>query len=135
MTSVYFTLKPLRFHYCRFVASITQAYTMLGASRWLGWYRIWLQCRRPGFSSWVGKTPWRREWLPIPIFLPGEFHRQRSPGGYSLWGCKESDTTERLTFTFYNAYCLSDTVSGFGDTRMDYVSLYTMSSGSNKRTT
>ena len=24
------------------------------------------------------KIPWRREWLPTPVFLPREFHRQRS---------------------------------------------------------
>ena len=28
--------------------------------------------------------------------LPGKFHGQRSLVGYSQWGCKESDTTERL---------------------------------------
>ena len=38
-----------------------------------------------------------REWLPTPVFLPGEFHGQRSLVGYSPWGCKESDTTEQLT--------------------------------------
>ena len=32
-----------------------------------------LQCR-PGFDPWVGKSPWRRERLPIPVFWPGEFH-------------------------------------------------------------
>ena len=48
--------------------------------------RICLQCRRPGFSPWVGKIPWRREWQPIPVFLPGESHRQRSLAGYSSWG-------------------------------------------------
>jgi len=46
------------------------------------------------FGSWVGKTPWRREWLLIPVFLPGEFHEQRSLVGYSPWGCKELDTAE-----------------------------------------
>ena len=52
-----------------------------------------LQCRRPGFDPWVGKIPWRRERLPTPVFWPGEFHGLCSP-----WGCKESDTTERLHF-------------------------------------
>ena len=37
---------------------------------------------------------WRREWLPTPIFLPGELHGQRSLVGYSLWGHKESDMME-----------------------------------------
>ena len=29
-------------------------------------------------QSLVGKIPWRRQWLLTPVFLPGEFHRQRS---------------------------------------------------------
>ena len=33
-----------------------------------------------------------------PAFLPGEAHGQRSLVGYSLWGCKEPDMTEPLTF-------------------------------------
>ena len=40
---------------------------------------------------------WRKEWLPIPVFLPGEFHGQRSFTDYSPWGCKELDMTEQLT--------------------------------------
>ena len=56
-----------------------------------------MQHRRPRFDSWVGKIPWRREWLPIPVFLPGEFHRQRSLAGYSPRTSKELDTTEQLT--------------------------------------
>ena len=36
------------------------------------------QCRRLGFDLGVGKNPWRRKWHPIPVFLPGEFHGQRS---------------------------------------------------------
>ena len=56
-----------------------------------------LQCRRPGFNPWVGKIPWRREWLPDPVFLPGEFHGQRSLVCYSLWDHKESDMAEQLT--------------------------------------
>ena len=38
--------------------------------------------------------PWRRAWQPAPVFLPGEFHGQRSLLGYSLWGRKEPDMTE-----------------------------------------
>ena len=45
----------------------------------------------------VGKIPWRKEWQPNPVFLPGEFHGQRSLVGYSPWSRKEWDTTERLT--------------------------------------
>ena len=52
----------------------------------LWWERICLQSRRPGFDPWVGKIPWRMEWLPIPVFLPGEFHGQRSLAGYKSMG-------------------------------------------------
>ena len=49
-------------------------------------------------ETWVQslgwEDPWRREWLPIPAFLPGESQGWKSPAGYSLWGCKESDMTE-----------------------------------------
>ena len=31
---------------------------------------------------------------PTPVLLPGESHGQRNLTGYSLWGHKESDTTE-----------------------------------------
>ena len=34
---------------------------------------------------------------PAPVFWPGEFHGQRNLAGYSPWGHKELDTTERLT--------------------------------------
>ena len=59
-----------------------------------------LKCRRSRFDPWVVKSPWRREWLPTPVFLPGEFHGQRSLVGYSPWGHKESGTTEQLTLPF-----------------------------------
>ena len=57
---------------------------------------ICLRWRRPGFDRWVRKIPWGRKGQYTPIFLPGEFHGQRNLMGYSPWGCKESDTTERL---------------------------------------
>ena len=47
------------------------------------------------FLDW--EDPLKREGLPIPVFLPGEFHEQRSLAGYSPWTSKELDTTEQLT--------------------------------------
>ena len=64
---------------------------------WLRQLRIYLQSRRPGFDPWVGKIPQGREWLPTPVFLPEEFHGQRSVAGYSPWVHKELDLTEWLT--------------------------------------
>ena len=64
------------------------------------WYTIWAlwdkcgasgkdptcQCRRCGKHGLLPcfrKIPWRRKWQPTPIFVPGEFHGQRSLAGYS----------------------------------------------------
>ena len=51
------------------------------------------------FNPWIWKIPWSRKWQRSPVFLPRAFHGQRSLAGYSPWGCKESDTTERLKQT------------------------------------
>ena len=61
--------------------------------------RIHLPCRTPGFNPWVGKIPWRREWLPTPVFWPGEFH-----GLYSPWGRKELNTSEQLSLHFKDCF-------------------------------
>ena len=36
------------------------------------------------------------KWQPTQVFLPGKSHGPWNLVGYSLWGCKESDMTERL---------------------------------------
>ena len=53
-------------------------------------------CRRCKFDPWIRKIPWRRKWQPTAVLLPGESHGQRSLGGYSPWGHKESDITQWL---------------------------------------
>ena len=45
-------------------------------------------------DPWVGKIAWRRKWQPTSVFLPGEFHGQRSLASYSPWGLRESDAPE-----------------------------------------
>jgi len=72
-----------------------------------------LQCRRPGFDPWVGKILWRREWQPTPVFLPGEFHGQRSLVDYSPWDCKESDMTEQLTLRYFKNKSLLSFLKNF----------------------
>ena len=52
-------------------------------------------------QRWVGKILWRRKWLPIPVFLPREFHGRRSLGSYTKWGHKKLDTTEHLKFSHF----------------------------------
>ena len=69
---------------------------------WPSWWRICLQCRRPGFDPWVGNVPWRRERLPTPVFWPGEFH-----GLYSPWGSKESYRLSDFHFTSWIIFTVS----------------------------
>ena len=42
----------------------------------------------------------KRQWQPTPVLLPGKSHGRRSLIGFSPWGRKESDRTERLPFHF-----------------------------------
>ena len=52
------------------------------------------------------KISWRRKWQSTPVLLPGRSHGQRTLTGYSLWGRKESDTTERTcAHTHRHAIC------------------------------
>ena len=48
----------------------------------------------------AAEYPWRRQWQPTPVLLPGKSHGWRSLVGCSPWGHEESDTTERLHFHF-----------------------------------
>ena len=50
--------------------------------------------RDPGLTPGWGEISWRKKWQSTPIFLPGEFHGQRSMECYSLWEHRESDMTE-----------------------------------------
>ena len=67
------------------------------------------QCSRCRFDPWVRKIPWRRIWQSTPVFLPGEFHGQRSLTGYSLWvwaltGTFDFDLVEYIQITVFQYY-------------------------------
>ena len=69
-----------------------------GLPWWLRWLRFCLQCRRPRFSPWVGKIPWRRARQPTPVFVPGESHGQRSLGSQRVghdWATQQQDIRGR----------------------------------------
>ena len=53
-----------------------------------------LCCETANVAGSIGK------WQSTQVLLPGKSHGQRSLVGYSPWGRKESDTTERLHFHF-----------------------------------
>ena len=63
--------------------------SILGLPLWLNWSKICLLCRKPGFHSWFGKIPWRRERLPNSSILVL----------YNPWGHKELDKTEGLSLS------------------------------------
>ena len=60
---------------------------------------IHLQCGLGHINPWVGKIPLRRKWQLTPVFLPGEFHGQRSLVDYGPRGCKESNMTHVILIT------------------------------------
>ena len=81
-----------------------------------------VQSRRPRFNPLVRKIPWGKEWQPTPVFLPGEFHGQRSLGDYNPWGQRESDTTEQLTLSLETFACELQTSWFFTRKHTDWIS-------------
>ena len=53
-------------------------------------------------ASWLLR---RRQWHPTPVLLLGKSHGRRSLVGYSPWGRKELDTTERVHTCIYLLFC------------------------------
>ena len=65
--------------------SIDKAFgQVIGASQVALAIKNLLTMQETWFDSWVGRIPWRREWQPTPVFLPGESRGQRSLAGCSL---------------------------------------------------
>ena len=58
-------------------------------------WETWVQAL--GWEDPLEKETAPHSSIPTPVFRPGEFHGQRSKAGYSPWGHKELDTTERLS--------------------------------------
>ena len=95
----------------------------LGLRLQLNGLRILLQCRRPGFDSWVGKIHWRRKWQPTPVFLPGESHGLQPARLLCPWDRKSwtrlsnstTTTTERLlcghTSCIWDPYLLENSIN------------------------
>ena len=59
-------------------------------------------CKAGIEPSSIGKIPWRRDRIPTLVFLPGESRGQRNLACYSPCGCRELDTTERLSTALYS---------------------------------
>ena len=79
--------------------------------------KIHLQCRRSRFHPWVGKIPWRREWLPTPVFLLGGFHGQRSLAGPQSMGSQRvrQDITSHQTESLSSKNPQTINAGGYGE--------------------
>ena len=71
--------------------------------------------------SW--KDPWRKEWLPTPIFLSGEAHGRRSLVGYSPWGHRESDTTEQLNAFSFSLLTIVTALNNYNSSAVSRIGL------------
>ena len=60
-----------------------------------------LQGRKLGSIPGSGRSPWRREWQPTPVFLLGEF--QRNLAGNSPWGRTVRHDWATNIFTLFTA--------------------------------
>lgn len=83
--------------FLRFLCSLDTVLKLLVTPWWLRYKEFACLVRRPGFNSWVGKIPWRREWLP-------QYSSWIIPDGVAWWamahGVIESpDTTKHSTNT------------------------------------
>ena len=113
VVEILFNMNYLIFNINSFLLKLTRIDSFAFATEILGFWRHYLYSGFPGGSDgketacnagdlgsipWVRKTPWRRKWQPTPVSLPGKSYGQRSLAVYSPWGCKESDTTEKLHY-------------------------------------
>ena len=78
-------------------------------AQWWGIHLSMQETQEMWVQSLGWEIPWRREWLPTPVFLPGKFQGQRSLGSSSLWSGKELDMAEWLTQTHRHTDTHTDT--------------------------
>ena len=110
------------------IMEIIDKFQLFGLSKYLGCLNSLVAqmvkrlptMRETWFNPWVGKIPWKRKWQPTPVLLPGKSHEWRSLVGYSPWGHKEWDTTERPHFHFLFKY------SGYSDIQVIFSSHLTI---------
>ena len=67
---------------------------------------VWYSHLLKNFPQFI-VIPWRRQWHPTPVLLPGKSHGQRSLVGCSPWGPEESDLTEWLPF-YFSLSCIGE---------------------------
>ena len=72
--------------------SLVKVYSFLGFPDGLDGKKFTCSEGDPGLIPGSGRS-WRREWLPTPLFLPGELHGQRSLARLQSMGSDITETT------------------------------------------
>ena len=78
------------------------------------------------------EDPWRREWQPTPVFLPGESHGQRNLLGYTVHGLQRGEhnwTTNTFIFHFYIFSFRPSSLASFQVILSNSCSVYSCNSG------
>ena len=94
---------PFSSHHIKNSYSLQDLWLLLTLIMWLNhwldspYLRYFGLVGKPTWETWVRKIPWRRKGQPTPVFLPGESPWQRSLAGFSPYGSKELNRTERLS--------------------------------------
>ena len=129
-----FTIFPPPLHLCIEIILMSWLKFQLEATRiyfWVWWHLICLlqcqwstdrlsvlrgrcsyMCVGPKLVSSHHWIPWRREWLPTPVFLPGEFHGQRNLAGSQR--IRHNWQTNTFTFFSFNMYVLMNWIQKIG---------------------
>ena len=76
-------------------------YTKEGLPWWLSGKEFAASAGDAGSLSGSGRSS-GGDGIPYPVFLPGKSLGWRSLAGYSPWGQKESDMTERFHFSEFS---------------------------------
>ena len=66
------------------------------------------------------EDPLQKEMATHSIFFPGKSHGQRSLADYSLWGCKESETTEQLNNKYMKNIFDRSSLLKYSDMEVNY---------------
>ena len=102
-----------KFHFSEVI--LDSAISHLELPRWYSVKKSACQCRRCNrqrFHPWVKKIPRNRKWQPTPVFLPGEFHGQRTlaatlHGFTKSWTCLSMHRYRIIPLCMYTTSSLS----------------------------
>ena len=85
-----------KFQLGHFLAMWLKLVTIFSSFFFFNWNMSLPAIQETWVDPWVRKIPWRREWQPPPVFLPGKSHGQGAWRTTVHGGHKEADTIQWL---------------------------------------